>query len=69
MRFWKRPSHAEKVEKARILLAEAGLRENPDALFLLLSEVRSLNGRVAWMIGALSIIVVLFVTHVWTQFG
>lgn len=65
--LWRRKSHAEKVEEARILLAKSGLSENPDALYLLLSEVRSLNGRVAWMFGVLSIIVALFIAHILTQ--
>ena len=60
-----KPLHP-KVNAARDYLQTGGLGDNPndDAVLLLVSEIRSLNGRVNYVLGVLSIIVVLFLGHV-----
>ena len=61
------PAKASGTESAggEKLPAYGGLHENPDDVtFLLLTEVRSLNARLAYVLGALSIIVALFLAHV-----
>lgn len=55
----------QRVQEARNYLHTGGLHENPDDVtFLLLTEVQSLNARLAYVLGALSIIVSLFLAHV-----
>ncbi len=64
MNLGRRKSPVQKVAEARALVEGAGLSDNPDALYLLLAEVRSLNGRFAYMLGTLSIITALLLAHV-----
>lgn len=55
---------AKKVEEAKALVAGAGLSDNPDVVYLLLTEVRSMNSRFSYVMGALSILIALFLAHV-----
>lgn len=61
----RRKALPQRVIEARDYLHAGGLRENPDdVLYLLLAEVRTMNGRLAYALGILSVIVALFLTHV-----
>ena len=58
-----RKTPARKVEEARALVASAGLSDNPDVVYLLLSEVRSMNSRFSYVLGVMSVIMALFLAH------
>ena len=62
---------SQRVDQAKDYLHEGGLHENPDdnVVYLLLQEVRSLNNRVSYMLGALGVVVALFLAHVLVGIG
>jgi hypothetical protein len=63
----RRKALPERVTEARTYLHEGGLHENPDdVLYLLLTEIRTLNGRLAYLFGILSVVVALLLAHVVT---
>ena len=64
MRWLRRKALPEKVQEARDYMHGGGLHENPnDVVFLLLQEVRSLNGNIRYVLGALSILMALLLAH------
>jgi hypothetical protein len=53
-------SLTEKITESHNYMHQGGLNEDPNAvIFLLLAEIQSLNGRLVYVLGALSIIIVL----------
>ena len=54
---------AKKVEETKALIAGAGLSDNPDVVYLLLAEVRSMNSRFSYVLGVMSVIMALFLAH------
>jgi hypothetical protein len=71
MRWWpKGKTPSEKVEKCRHDLEASGLNEQQnDVDFLLLAELRSLNGRLVYALGVLSILATLLLAHVLVGIG
>ena len=65
MHFPRRQRPPELVDQARELMATHGLNENPsDVVLLLLSEVQSLNGRLVYTLGVLSVLAALLMAHI-----
>jgi hypothetical protein len=57
----------EQVRLARLEARAAGLQENPDILYLILAEQRSIRARLEWGLGVASVMGVLALYHVLTN--
>lgn len=56
---------AERVRLAKLEARAAGLNEdNPDVLYLLLSEMRSLRARLEWGLGTATIMAAIGLYHI-----
>ncbi len=64
-RFRGRNNLVERVRLAKLEARAAGLHEdNPDVLYLLLSEMRSLRARLEWGLGTATIMTAVGLYHV-----
>lgn len=54
----------EKVRLAKLEARAAGLEDNPDVLYLLLSEMRSLRARLEWGLGTATIMTAVGLYHI-----
>lgn len=55
---------AERVRLAKLEAHAAGLHDNPDVLYLLLSEMRSLRARLEWGLGTATIMAAVGLYHI-----
>lgn len=64
-RFRNRNNLVERVRLAKLEARAAGLHEdNPDVLYLLLSEMRSLRARLEWGLGTATIMAAVGLYHI-----
>lgn len=64
-RFRRRNNLLERVRLAKLEARAAGLHEdNPDVLYLLLSEMRSLRARLEWGLGTATIMAAVGLYHI-----
>lgn len=69
-RFRNRNNLVEKVRLAKLEARAAGIHEdNPDVMYLLLSEMRSLRARLEWGLGVATVMGALALYHVLNSGG
>lgn len=63
-RLFHRKDIVEKVAAAKLEARAAGLQDNPDVLYLILAEQRSVRARLEWGLGVASVMAAVGLYHI-----